>query len=493
MEFEPLDIRRNPAEQGFKESSYDLIIASNVLHATPRLEETMANARSLLKPGGHVVILEITHREHSRIGFIFGLFPDWWAGTDDGRVLEPFVSIDRWDTILKSVGFSGIDSSTLDRDAKLFPTSVFSTHAVDAKIERLYKPLSAPVKDSNSYPPLVVIGGNSPETQRVLEHIRGALPYRHIESVRRLQDVLNGTDLQTKSTFVILSELDEELFCPLSQDKFEALKIILHYAGHMLWLTENAWVDHPNQASTIGMLRSIRREHPDVGVQVLDVDFLENLDPDFLVEQVLRLEEDDDESTTKATWTNEPELYWCQDRAWIPRLKHDVAKNNRMNSSHRPIFNIFDPYETPLTLKSFVSAPSSPRTHYLEAGATLTRPEPAGQADKISVHVRYGLSQAIRTGHAGYLYLTEGYMVDGEKESPVITLSDSHSSILSVPRRHVYALPSDMTGKTGSYLVVSVAAAIIAETILHSTQALSRGASILRRQLVNGASKSILL
>lgn len=478
MEFEALDIRRSPAEQGFKESSYDLIIASNVLHATPRLEETMAHARSLLKPGGHMVILEITHREHSRLGFLFGLFPDWWAGVDDGRVLEPFVSFEQWDTILKRVGFSGIDSRTLDRDAMLFPTSVFSSHAVDAKIERLYKPLSALKEDSDSYPPLVVIGGNSSETQGILEHIKRALPHRRIESVKRLQDLLHATELQTKSTFIILSELDEELFCPLDQDKFEAVQSLLHYASHMLWLTENAWVDHPNQASTIGMVRSIRREHPDVGIQVLDVDSLKSLNLDFLVEQVLRLEEDDDDSTTKATWTNEPEVYWCQGRAWVPRLKHDMARNNRMNSARRPVFGAFDPYKTPITLKSTVSSSSSP-TYYLEANGTSALPNSTRQADKTRVHVRYGLSQAIRIGHAGYLYLAQGCIVDGTKETPVIALSESNASILDVPRSHVYALPSDMTEKTDSPFVVSVAASIIAETIVRSTQALTRGASML--------------
>lgn len=141
MQFEPLDIRSSPAEQGFKEHSYDLIIASNVLHATPNLEETMAHARSLLKPGGQMIILEITHREHSRLGFLFGLFPDWWAGVDDGRVLEPFVSHDRWDAILKRAGFSGIESRTLDRDADLFPTSVFSTYAADARIDASRNPV----------------------------------------------------------------------------------------------------------------------------------------------------------------------------------------------------------------------------------------------------------------------------------------------------------------------------------------------------------------
>ncbi|KPA36513.1 polyketide synthase, partial [Fusarium langsethiae] len=64
MDFRTLDIRRSPEEQGFKPNQYDLIIASNVLHATPSLHESMKNVRSLLKPGGHLIVMELTHRQH---------------------------------------------------------------------------------------------------------------------------------------------------------------------------------------------------------------------------------------------------------------------------------------------------------------------------------------------------------------------------------------------------------------------------------------------
>jgi SAM-dependent methyltransferase len=46
MDFQPLDIRRPPTEQEFKPNSYDLIIASNVLHATPNLEKTLERPHS---------------------------------------------------------------------------------------------------------------------------------------------------------------------------------------------------------------------------------------------------------------------------------------------------------------------------------------------------------------------------------------------------------------------------------------------------------------
>jgi acyl transferase domain-containing protein len=46
-----LDIQRPPGEQGFAESQFDLIIAANVLHATPDIRRTLGHIRHLLSPG----------------------------------------------------------------------------------------------------------------------------------------------------------------------------------------------------------------------------------------------------------------------------------------------------------------------------------------------------------------------------------------------------------------------------------------------------------
>lgn len=50
MNFAKLNIENDPVEQGFEEGGYDIIVASNVLHATRYIGETLANVRRLLKP-----------------------------------------------------------------------------------------------------------------------------------------------------------------------------------------------------------------------------------------------------------------------------------------------------------------------------------------------------------------------------------------------------------------------------------------------------------
>ena len=79
LRFRTLDIERDPIDQGFEEASYDFIIASNALHATKCIDETLTNVQKLLKPGGRLALIEVT-RLVPFINLIVGHLPGWWRG-----------------------------------------------------------------------------------------------------------------------------------------------------------------------------------------------------------------------------------------------------------------------------------------------------------------------------------------------------------------------------------------------------------------------------
>lgn len=79
IQYRTLDIERSPTDQGFNEGSYDLIIASNVLHATRKIDETLQNVRSLLRSGGHLLLYEII-RPTLSAQLVSGSLPGWWLG-----------------------------------------------------------------------------------------------------------------------------------------------------------------------------------------------------------------------------------------------------------------------------------------------------------------------------------------------------------------------------------------------------------------------------
>lgn len=105
MRFEALNIETDPSAAGFEEGRYDLILASNVLHATADLKQTLKHAKSLLAPGGLLVLVEGT-RHQRWLDLIFGMLDGWWRFSDhELRPDHPLLEADRWTDILNETGF----------------------------------------------------------------------------------------------------------------------------------------------------------------------------------------------------------------------------------------------------------------------------------------------------------------------------------------------------------------------------------------------------
>ncbi len=108
IEYRPLDIEKNPIDQGFDLHGYDLIIASNVLHATRYLEETLGHCRDLLAPSGQLIALE----NLSGLGWMdltFGQLDGWWRFADDYRPHHALASPAVWRQALGDVGFEAVE------------------------------------------------------------------------------------------------------------------------------------------------------------------------------------------------------------------------------------------------------------------------------------------------------------------------------------------------------------------------------------------------
>lgn len=102
-----LDIGADPFQQGYEARSFDLILAANVLHATPNLDETLSHIRSLLAPGGVLVLLEGTAPQ--RLGDLtVGLTPGWWSFTDTDLRSYALLPGKAWKKLLGSHGFTDV-------------------------------------------------------------------------------------------------------------------------------------------------------------------------------------------------------------------------------------------------------------------------------------------------------------------------------------------------------------------------------------------------
>ncbi|TAN51285.1 MAG: SDR family NAD(P)-dependent oxidoreductase, partial [Methylococcaceae bacterium] len=110
--FEVRDINRTPEELG--QAQYDIVVAANVLHATPDLRATLDHVRMLLKPNGLLLLNEVTENSPYAT-FTFGLLDGWWAFRDGLRLPGgPLLDRAGWRRVLAEQGFYGYAEGGFD-------------------------------------------------------------------------------------------------------------------------------------------------------------------------------------------------------------------------------------------------------------------------------------------------------------------------------------------------------------------------------------------
>ncbi|OAQ95890.1 hypothetical protein LLEC1_01631 [Akanthomyces lecanii] len=338
--FKTYDMNNSPASQGFIEGSYDLVIASNVLHATLELEEMMAHVRSFLKPGGFIIILETVNNDCLRVGLPMGTLPGWWLGAETGRRWGPTLTLPQWDSLLHKSGFDGIDTAT-PLIHKILPGHVFCAQAVDDHVCMLRSPLShITALPSTKASQLIIVGGETLKVHRLCQKISSLLTSR-FDQVLRFNTIadLAATSLTESSTVLSLAELDTPVFSSFRPDIMHGLKALWRNSGNILWVTSGARSDNAFGYMSVGLGRCVRFEYPNINIQALDIDVANQSACTVIAEHLLRLELLDKWSKElepeELLWTMEPEVYIESTMAIIPRLYPYSDGNTRYNTARR--------------------------------------------------------------------------------------------------------------------------------------------------------------
>jgi len=120
VRYQLFDVEKPPSEQGLAAHSFDVILASNVLHATVDLSQTLTNVAWLLAPSGTVAMYEAT--EHPQwFDVTTGLISGWQRFQDDFRSDVPLVKPEVWERALRGAGFV---------DVRAFPGPELATHVL---------------------------------------------------------------------------------------------------------------------------------------------------------------------------------------------------------------------------------------------------------------------------------------------------------------------------------------------------------------------------
>ena len=106
MDFQVLNLERDPPAS--LQSTYDVVIGTNVVHATSNIVNSTTRMRSLLKKGGFIVLSEVT-RIVDWYDLVYGLLDGWWAFKDTRTY--PLQPANDWVRDLQEAGFEAASYS----------------------------------------------------------------------------------------------------------------------------------------------------------------------------------------------------------------------------------------------------------------------------------------------------------------------------------------------------------------------------------------------
>ncbi|KAF1979110.1 putative polyketide synthase [Bimuria novae-zelandiae CBS 107.79] len=244
IEYAVLDIGKDVGGQGFG-SDYDVVVASNVLHATPNLQETLANVRKLLAPGGRLFLQELCPTLRWT-NFIMGLLPGWWLGEADKRPTEPFVAPERWDEELRAAGFSGVDSVILDNAEPLQINANILSTAVET------------VSESKKEVSFLCHAERGSVVQEVADHF--------VREGYAVNWLTLDHEPNSDQTIIVLLDLNIPILYDISAEDLARIQAFFsHRSNHsnsIIWVSKSAQVrcSDPSHGLLPGFARTVRSE-----------------------------------------------------------------------------------------------------------------------------------------------------------------------------------------------------------------------------------------
>ncbi|GKZ27308.1 hypothetical protein AbraCBS73388_004085 [Aspergillus brasiliensis] len=264
LEYAVLDISLSPADQGFDVGGFDLVIASNVIHATPSLNKTLMNVKTLLRPGGWLVLHELS-ADVPYVDWVMGTLPGWWLGDSDQRRDRPYVKVDRWNEELMKAGFMEMEDFVYDED---FPFQMSTT-----MIAR-----STPSKPTV---PVVSLLG----TLQTQQHPWAAVIEKKLSLKGYTVRWCILGDCVKESVVISLLDLDGPFLYDLSEEGFSKLRNYLSIGRRTLWVTRisQKTCSDPRYGLIQGFGRTIRAE-TGIDFRTLEIDDLNDTTADLLTQ-----------------------------------------------------------------------------------------------------------------------------------------------------------------------------------------------------------------
>ncbi|XXG98856.1 hypothetical protein Hte_005186 [Hypoxylon texense] len=242
MEYATLDISKDLEEQEFEGRQYDLIIASNAVHVTKNVQDSLKNIKKLLRPDGRLLMQELCPSS-KWINYIFGVLPSWWYGSADGRPNEPYFDVKGWESELLTAGLGSIEGTILDSDEPHQLTAL-----IVARPSGTTRPLPKRIT--------VLCGEEDSCGSQIIDQL--VKEGYEITKCRIEDSPPSGRDV------ISLLDVSGPYFEGMDSTRFETFRQFLRNLGGagILWVTPLCQIgcQDPRYAQVIGLARTIRSE-----------------------------------------------------------------------------------------------------------------------------------------------------------------------------------------------------------------------------------------
>lgn len=265
MNFQSLNIERSPVDQGLQMGTYDLIFAGNVIHATANLQNTLQNLRSLLKPGGQLIMQEGIRQDFLWYPLVFGQLPGWWLGDEPCRQWCPYIPAKEWNPLLLKAGFSGI---AVEYPSSNDPDLTWQSILVSSAIE-------TPKEESSNT--AIILTLNTWKAGQVIQNLQELLPELGYTSVLAKDPAEVENSILSDALCISIIDLESPYLFDINEAEYNTLKKMLSECQNLLWVTCDP-LTQPHASMSLGLLRTVRWERDADGSNIV---ILTEAEPDI--------------------------------------------------------------------------------------------------------------------------------------------------------------------------------------------------------------------
>ncbi|GKT93954.1 polyketide synthase [Colletotrichum tofieldiae] len=473
VNFRSLDVERDPVEQGFTNNSYDIILACNVLHATSSIKTTLSKVRGLLKPGGILLLIEITKPRHYH-NVTFGTLPGWWKGVAEGRRAGPLLPPESW-------------------SEKMSETSLEMQHAIYDDIETPISSLMVARAVDDDEPQrnairVIMDRGVPGELKQLSDQLVDELQNRGLNLLSASwEDVIHNP--HSSDINVVIDNGQQPILANISSVKFQKIVQLLRAHSNIIWITaQNSSQNCMNPVKHLitGVSRTAHAENDDLRMITVDVQqgigcqSKNNKLLGFLTHLITS-------HGTKNSSIGEREYVYKDNKILIPRIMHSRAIQQWIpgHSAEPTEMQPFNDTRMPLKLDALRTQATN--TPIFVENEFMKNPLQANEVE-VSVEVMGIPDHVLKNGLSGFVGLVTaiGSSVQQVNMGDRVVAVDvtPYPSKLRIPQNQVETLPNEISSGTAASLLVPFMAAYHALAIVAS---LTSGSTV----LVHGATRAV--